>query len=866
MDVLKEKAYVFRVESRKQDESSGSGGHRSQHSSSFAAIGAALIPTAITAAIFLLAFATIRSRYRNIYAPRTYFRTIDHRDRTPSSSHTSVSWWHDFRALDDKFILRHSSLEAYLFLRFLRLIVLICVVGCFLTWPILFAVNATGGGDATQLDRISFSNVADGRRLYAHAAVAWVFFGFILLLVTRERLFVIGIRQAYQTIPVNASRLSSRVVLYLSVPPEGLQEENLRRYFGENAVRSWVVSNQSDLEKLVQKRDKKIDQLEESELQLLKNANRSKDEARDSGDASSSQQPKPVNEAHRPKHKSKYLLGEKIDSISRLREDITGLVSDVDQVRQADSNAPGKRTGAIFVEFKDQVSAHQAFQQVRHPSPLTLQPKYIGIQPKEVLWQNLNLVPSVRITYSYIAIALAVATIIFWSIPVGIIGTISNINYLTDKFHFLRFINNLPDPILGLLTGLVPPLLLSSVVSYVPYLFQYVARLSGQPTSKSAVEWAQTWYFAFQVIQVFLITTFSSGAAALATKVANQPTTIPTLLAKNLPKASNFYLTYFIIQGLGTASKNILNYTDLFSFLFFYYGMNKTPRQKFNTYAQMKGISWFNAYPKFTNLAVIAIAYSCIAPLVLGFAAIGLFLFYLSYRYNLLYVIQVKTETRGESYTRSLQHLMTGVYLAELCLIGLFGIKKVAGPSTLMTVLLVVTALYHLTVNQYLAPLEKYMPVDVLSEEDEERPLLGLSAERNHTARADQSSGYKVGSRKVPAVLLDPLASLLEPRIFASQDSLRPWLQDPEGESEEVNSYGEEQVKNAYLPPALTSKTPKIWLPKDRKGMSKREVDENEKAGLPSTDEGAELGPSNEILWNQDDFTTVPIFKQATRY
>lgn len=99
------------------------------------------------------------------------------RDRTPSSSHTFFSWYHDFRTLDDKFVLRHSSLEAYLFLRFLRMIILICAVGCCLTWPILFPVNVTGGGDATQLDRISLSNVVDKKRLYAHAVVAWVFFG-----------------------------------------------------------------------------------------------------------------------------------------------------------------------------------------------------------------------------------------------------------------------------------------------------------------------------------------------------------------------------------------------------------------------------------------------------------------------------------------------------------------------------------------------------------------------------------------------------------------------------------------------------------------------------------------------------------------
>ncbi|EXJ83617.1 hypothetical protein A1O1_07240 [Capronia coronata CBS 617.96] len=852
------------------DKTPGAGGHRNSGSSSFAAIAAALIPTFITACFFLLAFLVLRSKYRNIYAPRTYFRTIPQKDRTPSSSHELVSWYHDFRVLDDKFVLRHSSLEAYLFLRYLRMIILICGVGCLLTWPILIPINANGGGSSSQLDRISFSNVLDSKRLYAHAIIGCVFFGFIMLLISRERLFAVGLRQAHQKIPLNATRLSSRVVLYLSVPPAGLRDENLHRYFGDNAVRSWLVSNLSHLEKAVSNRDGKIDNLEGLEVKLLKNVNK---EASDSENGHGSARGSPEDSAsvnidrHKPKSRSKYLFGDQIDSIAKAREEVASIISDVDMVRQADSSEPSRRTGAIFVEFKDQASAHEAFQQVRHPSPLSLQPKYVGVQPKEVIWQNINLEPSLRITYSYIAVALAVATIILWSIPVGIIGTISNINYLTDKFHFLQFINNLPAPILGLLTGLVPPLLLSAVVSYVPYFFQYVAKLSGQPTTTEGAKWAQTWYFAFQVVQVFLITTFSSGAATLANRIANEPTSVPTLLAKNLPKASNFYLTYFIIQGLGTASNNVLNYSDLLSFLFFYKVMAKTPRQKFTTYSKMKGISWFIVYPKFTNLAVIAIAYSCIAPLVLGFAAAGIFFFYLSYRYNLLYVIQVKTETRGESYTRALQHLMTGVYLAELCLIGLFGIKAAAGPSTIMTVFLVATAIYHITVNKYLSPLEHYMPVDVLSEEEEgdaERPLLaGGDGEADVT---EQSRVHKLARGKVPTVLLDPLAAFLEPHVFASQEALRPWLQDPEGEYEEINSYSDEQIQKAYMNPAVASKTPVVWLPKDRKGLSKHEISENEKAGLSSTDDGAELTPANEIVWNCEDFTSVPIFKQGTRY
>lgn len=76
------------------------------------------------------------------------------------------------------------------------------------------------------------------------------------------------------------------------------------------------------------------------------------------------------------------------------------------------------------------------------------------------------------------------------------------------------------------------------------------------------------------------------------------PTAIPTLLAKQLPKSSNYYLTYFIVQGITSAADNLLNYTDLLDYLFFEYLVDETPRQKFNRYTNVKGIAWGKVFPK----------------------------------------------------------------------------------------------------------------------------------------------------------------------------------------------------------------------------------------------------------------------------
>lgn len=142
-------------------------------------------------------------------------------------------------------------------------------------------------------------------------------------------------------------------------------------------------------------------------------------------------------------------------------------------------------------------------------------------------------------------------------------------------------------------------------------LFTDIAKLSGEPTIPQAELRTQNWYFAFQVIQVFLVTTFSSGAAAVVTKIAQDPSQTPTLLARHLPQASNFYLAYILFQGTASAAKNVLNYSDLFEYLIYDRFFDKTPRDKYHRFTSLKNISWGSVYPKFTNLTVIGKLTSC---------------------------------------------------------------------------------------------------------------------------------------------------------------------------------------------------------------------------------------------------------------
>jgi len=107
----------------------------------------------------------------------------------------------------------------------------------------------------------------------------------------------------------------------------------------------------------------------------------------------------------------------------------------------------------------------------------------------------------------------------------------------------------------------------------------------------------QSWYFAFQVIQVFLVTTFTSGATAVVSQIVSEPTQAVTLLSKNLPKASNFYISYFILYGLANASRYLFNVAGLLG-VFVLSKFAKTPRKKYMRYVSFTEPSWGSEYPK----------------------------------------------------------------------------------------------------------------------------------------------------------------------------------------------------------------------------------------------------------------------------
>ena len=409
-----------------------------------------------------------------------------------------------------------------------------------------------------------------------------------------------------------------------------------------------------------------------------------------------------------------------------------------------------------------------------------------------------------------------------------------------------------------------------------------MAKLGGEVTLPAVELKTQSWYMAFQVIQVFLITTFASGAASVVTSIINDPGSATNLLAENLPLASNFYISYFILQGLGIAAGQLLNIGALVMLTIVGKFLDKSPRKMFKRYITLSGLGWGSLYPQFGNLAIIgmffygffcsrltnppALTYSIIAPLLLGFAAVGFSLIYLAVRYNSFYVLTNNIDTKGAAYARVLQQLMTGVYLGEVCLLGLFAINTAPGPIVLQAVFLGATAIYHAMMRHALGPLTRHLPDS--SEADATISMFSRADHKSYDASktdAPPSELQSIAPKKLSATKATFLGRIFDPRKFKSHQTVSSLIPNYL-----LPRYEEQDADLAYYHPAVTKEVPRLWIPKDEMGISRRECVETGQV-VPISHDFASFNEKGKVVWDWSEggpnrLEEMPVWEKRVDY
>jgi hypothetical protein len=743
-----------------------------------------------------------------------------------------------------------------------------------------------GGAGNKQFDVVNFSNVLIPRHThyyYAHAIVAWVFVAFVLLVITRELIYFISLRQSIITSVAYSSRLANKTVLFTNVGDEYRSESAIRDTFS-GVSRVWVQNNTKDLDKVVDDRDKALVKLEAAENKLVQTFVKNHKKAEKKGktdpstiDAESGRVD--VDKKIRPTHRLGKipLIGKKVDTIDWARPEINRLNQKIDEETTKVEGA--EKIPAVIVEFESLEYAQAAYRQMsggmQKVKGAKLTPKVVGVQPADIIWGNLGKKNMVTRLIATACTIFVVVMIIFWAIPVAFVGAISNVKSL-ETISGLTWIASIPDVILGVITGLLPSIMLAVLMALVPIILRVLAKLF-EPTLATVELRVQAWYFAFQVVDVFLITTFSSGASAVVKSIVNDPSSAPMLLAQNLPLASNFYTAYFVVTMLSKAAMLVLNIAPLVFILFLGKILDKTPRKVYNRYTNLITLQWGSLYPMFTMLGVIAIAYSCIAPLLLGFATVGFALLYAAYRYQFMYVIgNTSIDMKGRSYARAMKQIIVGVYLLEFCLVGLFAIgiasdRAAIGPLIISLILTAVTIAYHLILSRIIGPITdglEMMPGSEASSnhkraqsavaEEEGKPSTTSNRDTSPTLAGStkESSGAGIKGKLQHFLFTSSFAQ----KYLTVRKTLASHFDEP------TRPYSQEELQYAYLPPGLANEQQLIWIARDEYGLSRQEVLGCKEHSISASDEAANWDDKAKVSWSQDMIRESPVFEEKVPY
>lgn len=788
-----------------------------------------LVKNVITSLCFciiqLTFFCFFRTIFKFLYQPRCCCVPISQRmEPLPKGL---LSWILPTLKNETHFYLA-MGLDAYFFVRFISILLLFFLSVGFLNMFVLIPLNLTGRDSqhsATGLDRLSLSNISVSKvgRLNGHFVMSLLTIVCFHWVLIYELQSFVRIRQAYLQSKKHKSHLIHKTLLISNLPyygKDGTLLKTILLVIPGGVQRIWYVNDFQGICTATKKAKEALQYLEQAEMKYLcaymkkytvKNNDRRSIDYNESRKtlihnptlADESLYPLFYPPIYLPTFKLPYsntLLDLRLPSFLRLflfqkrvhmidwsLQQLEECQKTIDhfKILQAEDKLP--KLDKVFVQFESQTSAYIAHQCLLSQIQGNLDITLIEVHPHDILWNNLlHENSTVSIFEKYLVVILSTLIIILYVVPVSFIGLISQLPLLTQLIPSMRWIYRLPEEIRDSISSFLPAVLLSILTDILLITFRCLTYYKRKLTGAQLEIDLQKWYFSFLFVQQFLVVTILTSIIVVFKQIVEQPTSIPILLAANLPKAATFFFQYISLKAFAFCGNKFLRLDELFLHFTWYKIKDITPRQRFYRLITLPRVNWGSVYPVFSVYGSIGLAYCLISPLISVFITFILSLALLYYKYSLKYIynhINI-SETYGRLYPIALFNLYTGIYCLEFCLIGIFfslknnqGICPMKIQGTIMLIVLLLTIFGNISIYQRYVNHFSYLPI--LSDKDPSE--------------------------------LDPGSRFRSPKENADELSLNS------------NSFYLNQAM-FYSHPSFKYEKPKIWLPKDHLSESDREI------------------------------------------
>eukprot|EP00163_Fabomonas_tropica_P012835 TRINITY_DN241_c0_g1_i5.p1 TRINITY_DN241_c0_g1~~TRINITY_DN241_c0_g1_i5.p1 ORF type:complete len:726 (+),score=204.17 TRINITY_DN241_c0_g1_i5:218-2395(+) len=266
----------------------------------------------------------------------------------------------------------------------------------------------------------------------------------------------------------------------------------------------------------------------------------------------------------RPEAKTS-LLGKKVDAITHFESERDRVD---EEIKAEMSRLDHPTTGAALVTFKDSVLSRQMIQnfhfkrgetEIRGESYLpTKWEVYPAPLPDDILWKNLK-VKGIQVTIrGLIIFAITMWLVIFWAIPVGILGSLESLATLPGIGGVFEPILSAPPMIVGFLSAYLPTIVLIVFNALLPMILMAFTTIEGVVTISDLHTKTMVKFFTFMLFSVIILPSIFIGSLSklgrIGSKFGGDPfgETLLMLTAIVAPKSGVFiaFVTQSAFMGV----------------------------------------------------------------------------------------------------------------------------------------------------------------------------------------------------------------------------------------------------------------------------------------------------------------------------
>lgn len=401
----------------------------------------------------------------------------------------------------------------------------------------------------------------------------------------------------------------------------------------------------------------------------------------------------------------------------------SGIGSITSSIKAMMTSEDGATRDAAFISFSDLTSTNLALQAIHHHTPWVcdVQP---APRPDQVEWKHVGVSTKGKQLGELISLTLTVLLCLFWTIPVGFVASLANVESLTELLPFLKPIVE-EHEWFGALLAQLAPLILVVFISLLPVI---LLAFVGLEKHISIASYQHPSLFnkvcAFTIIQTFFISTISGSITSKLQEISNNPASAVELLATALPAQASYFIQVILVQnwlGLGT---ELLRVSPIVQSILRHYvgkflGYDLTDKERSSSYLGLRVFSDPLEYYFGRKLGgetmliyMVLFVYAPMAPISCYFTLLIFVLLAMGYRNQFIYIYPIANDSGGTLYLMFVKIMIICMIVAEIVLIGVLALKQAPIAVGLLVPLIVVTILFNSYLKKKHYYVTRYLPTE----------------------------------------------------------------------------------------------------------------------------------------------------------